>query len=110
MHKIKEEHFCRADKVTDRSKCDMMGSGRPAGRALSVRESVDLGQLFFWSKLALKIEMLEVNSMILCFLIFCGFTFVAKKVDAFSHLAFENRSLLVPFFWSKLTLKLRKLR
>ena len=72
MRKIKEENFCRADKVTDRSKCDMMGSGRPAGRALSVRESVDLGPLFFWSKLTLKIEILEVNSMILRFLILRG--------------------------------------
>ena len=36
-------------------------------------------------------------------------TFVAKKVDDFSHIAFENRSLLGPFFWSKLTLKIEKL-
>ena len=26
VHKIKEENFCRADKVTDRSKCDLVGS------------------------------------------------------------------------------------
>ena len=55
--------------------------------------------------MTLKIEILEVNSMFFVFSDILRVAFVAKKVDDFSHIAFENRSLLGPFFLVKIDAK-----